>query len=609
MTRTTKRNLIFAIASIIVFCAVAVLLARAGGAGGDSGGGSSSGGGGEGLGYIIYIVIRLLLGLPFPLNIISVAIVGVGFFYFSRKTRQVVRQQTIYNQLPSGEGVKKAKGYDNFIKNNPDFNEELFKNNVRTAFLQIQQAWQDQDISRVRKFISDGVYQRFNTQFKMMQLLKQKNVLSDITVKNIYIDKVESDGLYDIVHTAIHASMNDRFTSEVDSSLNSGGKEEFVEYWSFLKKRGKPRVDIYQTDNCPNCGAPLPERMGEMSRCEACGTQTNSGEYDWVLSEITQADDYVSVHPKLAKSNDLNERVRDLINDTEDFSVQLVEDKASNGYLQILTAIALNDPTIMRRFVSDQVFEKVKSLMMDGVTAFNRIYLNDVYLIGVHEAEGKHHLSIAVKSSYQRVQLKDGRVMKLDQAVVSKTEVIVMSRDVNATAAKGSIYAHACASCGAPVENSLDLQCAYCGTPLNSTSNEWIITGLMSVAEYEQFKSANASSFGYSVDTSIIDKLYDVRDFALNNVMVMIAVDGTIGDEERQFAESLARKWGYNNDKIEPFFTMAASGNLVIKMPENQKQRNKIFKLMQKAAEADEHITEQEQALLDSIRSQYNIAA
>ncbi len=597
--------LITLIITVILLTAV-ILFARAGGAGGemDSGGG----GGDDGIIYLIYLIIRLLIELPFPLNIISVAVVIGGFVIFSYISKKKLKQQTIYNQLPTGEGVKKAKGYDSFIRNNPDFDEETFKSNVMAAFLKIQEAWEKQDISGVRKFISDGVYQRFNTQFKMMQLLKQRNTLEDVTVMNIYIDQVDSDGLYDIIHTAIHASITDRFISEMDSSLNSGGKEEFVEYWSFLKKRGKPRKDIYATDDCPNCGAPLPEDMGELSRCASCGTQTNSGEYDWVLSEITQADDYISSNPKLDKSPGLNEKIRNLIDENEDFSVQLVEDKASNGYLQIITALAYNDPAILRRFVSDNVFEKVQSRMTGGTVAYNRIYLNDVYIVGVSERGNINDLYIAIKSSSQRVGIEGNRVNKIDPVLMSDTEIVVMSRDKKAKASKGSIYAHICSSCGAPVENSLKLNCEYCGVPLNSTGNEWIITDLMTVAEYRSLVSINKSNFGYNIDPAAIDKLMDVRDFAFNNIMVVIASDGQMSAEEYRFAQDLADKWGYNTDRIGPLFGMAMSGNLVIKMPDDDKKRNKIFNLMDKAASID-GVTVEEQNLLRNIREQYGISA
>jgi hypothetical protein len=53
---------------------------------------------------------------------------------------------------------------------------------------------------------------------------------------------------------------------------------------------------------------------------------------------------------------------------------------------------------------------------------------------------------------------------------------------------------------------------------------------------------------------------------------------------------------------------MALSGNLVIKMPENQAKRVKIFRLMEKAAAID-RITAEERELLDSIRDEYGIPA
>jgi predicted lipid-binding transport protein (Tim44 family) len=605
-----RRSHLIALSVLALIFSCAILYARAGGAGGDSGGGSfvGDGGGDDGLGLLIYLVIRLLLELPFPLNVISVSILIGGFIIFSYITKKKVREQTIYNQLPAGDVVKKAAGYDNFIRNNPDFDEDQFKEIVRKAFLKIQDAWERQDLSGVRKFISDGVYQRFNTQFTMMQLLKQRNTLDNVTVKKIYIDRVNSDGLFDIIHVAINASITDRFISGLDSSLNSGGTEEFVEYWSFIKKRGRARKDLYYTDDCPSCGAPLPKDMGELSVCASCGTQTNSGEYDWVLSEITQADDYISANPKLDKSDDLNEKIRRLIDENEDFSVQLIEDKASNGYLQIITAIACNDPTIMRRFVSDEVFKKVTARMTGNTIAYNRIYLNDVYLVGASESDNLNNLYIAVKSSSQRISIENERVKLIDRVLISGTEIIVMSRDRNAAASKGSIYAHICASCGAPVENSLNIRCKYCDMPLNSTNNEWIVTDLMSVPEYNSFRSGNRQSFGYGVDPAMIDKLMDVRDYAFNNIMVVIAADGRISDEEHQFALDIASRWGYNLRRIEPLFDMALSGNLVIKMPENQAKRVKIFRLMEKAAAID-RITAEERELLDSIRDEYGIPA
>ncbi|MCX7680171.1 MAG: TIM44-like domain-containing protein [Spirochaetes bacterium] len=596
-----KRGIVFSVLIIIAFFPVTIY-ARAGG-GGDFSSGDS---GGEGIGTLIYILVRIIIELPFPFNVIVGSGVTVGFVIVTRLSQKKLKEQSILNQLPTGNSVKSAKGYSRFIAANPDFDEEVFKQAVRETFVKVQKAWEKQNVSEIRRVISDGVYQRFNTQFKMMSLLKQKNIITDITVKNVYIDRVESDGAFDIVHTAIHASLHDRYISELDSSLNTGGYEEFVEYWSFIKKRGNPRKDMYFTNNCPNCGSPLPADMGELAQCFSCNTITNSGEYDWVLSEITQADDYIAAHPRLSKSRPLTEKIQQLIDENEDFAVQLVEDKASNGYLQILTAIALNDPSIMRRFVSDDFFAKFTKTSSEQRIAYNRLFLNDVTLIGVVSDATMNILAIAVKCSSQRVRLLRNSIEKIDPVVFTKTDVMLLGRDKDFSHSRGSLYAHQCSSCGAPVANSLDITCNYCGTPLNSTKGEWIVLDILSPEQYSEYEEKN-KNFIYRKDIALLDKLMDVRDFAFNNVMVVMAADGVFHDDEKKFAQMLAQKWGYNTEKLEPFFEMAKSGQLTIRMPQDVQKIKKIFRLMKKAASIDREMTREEKEALDRVKASYGI--
>lgn len=570
---------------------------------GGGGGSSSNGGSGDGIGGLIIYIFMLI---PFPFNIIIIAIIIVGYIYLNKKRKQ----KSVLNQMPTGASSgAKPKGYEAFMLRNPTFDENKFKEKVKTAFTDLQYAWQDKNMSKVRKFLSDGMYQRLNTQFKMMDLLDQKNTIEKLTIKNVYIDKVDTDGVFDVVHVAIHASIVDKFISEKYKSLNSGGAEDFVEYWSFIRKKGADEKDMYSTNNCPKCGGELPKEASEVAKCEFCGSMVNSGEFDWVLSEVTQADDYISANPVM-KSANLGDAVMGLVHDNEDFAVQLIEDKASNGYLQIETARVAKDYKLMRRFVSDEAFEKLtKKFDAEQAFVYNRLFLNDVTLIGAMQKDGKNVLMIAIKSSYQRVVPKDKKVDLLDFAVTTKTDVVLMSRDIKAGENKGSIYSHSCPSCGGPAGDTLDTKCQYCGAELNSTSTEWIITDVMDLQSYYAYYSANAANFIAKVDPNKIDALYKVRDYAFNNVLIMVAADGSFDNEELEFTKKLAKKWGYNLDKIQPMFQMAQSGKLVIRMPEDQKSREKIFKLMEKAAQIDGNVSQEEQQLLDSLKQQYLSAA
>jgi len=595
--KQNKTVIIYHILVVLFLFSAVVVYARAGGGGGSSGGGGDDG--------IVGLLIYLFLAIPFPWNLIIIAIIVV-LYYFGRKK---AKQQSILNKLPSGQPTQKVKGYEQFVINNPGFDEFKFKEKVQSAFMQIQDAWQQQDLGKVRKFISDGVYQRFNTQFKMMKLLKQKNTIDKLSVKNIYIDKIETDGLFDIIHTAVHASIVDRFVSEAYPQLNSGGSEEFVEYWSFIKKRGVQESNLFNSQNCPKCGAALSQNAGDVSKCEYCGAITNLGDYDWVLSEITQADDYVSANPKLMKAGNLAGKIREMFANTDDFSIQQIEDKVSNGYLQIQTARVVKDPSILRRFVTNELYDKLSKEIPNENFIYNRLFLNDVTLVGAKQENNKNVLMVAVKSSYQRVAPMDKTISLIDYAVISKTEIVFVTRDINAGASKGSLYAHSCPSCGGQVGDSIDIKCQYCGTELNSTKNEWIISSVMDTYEYQSYYSDNSGELVGGVNPNKIDGLFEVRDFALNNLLIMMAADGKFEAEEKALAERIAKRWGYKLEKIQPMFDMAKGKSLVVRMPDNQKQRKKIFHLMEKAAKVDGNVSKEEQELLDNIKKQYPFAA
>ncbi len=588
---------------LLIFCSLFVLalplLARAGGAGDWS---DSGGGDGGGLDVIIYLIFRLL---PFPYNFIAIAALIVGYHFFKKSQKG----KSIYNSIPSEVQARPAAqvaGYNAFLQRNPGFSEQNFLQKVRTAFTSIQEAWAAGNISPVRRYISDGVYQRFFTQLQMMTLLRQTNTLNEIQVQNVRIDKVESDGVFDVLHVAVQALIDDRFISELDERLNSGGREQFVEYWSFIRKgrRDTPEAkDIYSSTSCPNCGSPLPADMTDLAKCSHCGSMVNSGEFDWVLAEITQAHDYVRLRSKAFASQSLQQKVNEIQLRDSGFSPQVIEDKVSNGYLQILTAHVFNDITRARRFLSDQMFESLKDAVTQTSHIYNRLYLNEVVLVAVEELETSLRLFVFIRSSFQRVSKADETVTIIDHAVFSKDEVVVLTRDKDVELAKGSLYAHACPSCGAPVEDSLDTKCGYCGAVFNSGSYDWVIDGIWSVEKYQQHLQS-ASVQGTSTDK--LEKQFKTKDYVLNNLMVVLAADGHISPEEQAFALSMAKKWGYKPEKIHGLMQEALAGRLSIIMPQKQKAYPKIIKMLERAAAVDNNISPEETAVINQIKSQYN---
>jgi len=588
-----RRNKVFLILLVLVLIlSQAALFARAGGAGGSSGSSGSSDSDGGAIFYLIYMIFRML---PFPFNFIFlILIVFAGWRYSKKKSND----SKAFNHLPSApaEGKKvefKGAQWEGFNRNE-------FIKKVEQAFMAIQKGWSEQHLSGVRRYLSDGLYQRFRTQFQMMKILKQENRLENLQIRDIWIEKAESDGEYQQLHCGIHASVRDRFIFPDFPSLNSGGQEEFTEFWTFIRKK-EAKGDLYSSVKCPGCGAPLQEDNLDVVTCPYCGNLLNNGSYDWILSEITQSEDWAASNKGLRKKEQVASKIQAQL-EGEDFSVQLLEDKASNAWFHIKSALTQGKPGEMARFMTDELYKKLNASEKEEAIAYSRLYLNHATLIAADYRGEKAQLYVLIKSSYQRVRLREGKnPILLDPYMSSHQEVLLMERDRNPGVSRGSLYADRCPSCGEPVKEAEAIRCPSCDELYNNGKKDWVISAVLSMAEYhEASKNADVQM---SVDA--LDGLYHVRDYAMNNLMLMIAVDGSFAQEEIELAKQFCKKLGYSAQQLQSLFSQASLGRLVIRMPEDMVSRKKIYRLMEKAAHSDQHLSPEEQNLLDHIEQQY----
>lgn len=570
---------------------------RAGGGGG-GGGSDDIGGGIEGIIWIIYFLISVL---PFPLNIIAIiAIIMIALMVFRKRKQATSGYNTI---APRMHGLQSdqdtAEAFEKY-----GISKEAFKQKIGKAFMDIQQAWMKQDLGQVRRYISDGVYQRFQTQFRMMKLLEQENILENIRLLNTTIIRIREDGPYIVAHVKIEASMNDTFRSKKYSNISASYLDHFVEYWSFIKLKQDRKKDLFHSYNCPNCGGALPEESGETSQCPYCSTITNSGEFDWILAEITQADDFVSHFNNPRRERVIPVKIQQNGGLGKDFSIQWLEDKASNGFLQIYTALVTKDVTSVRRFVSDAVFARIQDRVEKEIPfIYHRFYLNDVTVSDIYTIGNLDHILLTIKFTFQKVRIKGDKASFVEHAPVTREDIIVMQREQGAGIPAGKLYAHSCPNCGGPLKDTLDVQCPYCGSAVNSPKHEWIITEWEDVVVYknaqlEKQRVETAAALHQSWDTGL-----EVRDYAFNNMLVVMTADGVITEEEKAMIYHMERMWNFSPEKVRALLDLANSHRLSLRMPHNKEAKAEVIQYMERAAAADHHVSEEEKQLIETAKS------
>jgi hypothetical protein len=195
------------------------------------------------------------------------------------------------NDLPTLIDPDVASTLGALVERDPESTQEALRGRIDLVFHSLQQGWSSRDLSLIRPFVTDNLFQFFGYWIDLYQQQRARNVTEKARVNDVVIAKVLSDAVYDAVTVRLFATSLD-YTLSDDGVLLSGSRTEwrhYTEYWTLIRGRaahGRPRADPV----CPSCGALL--RIAMAGNCEYCHARVVSGDFDWVLSRIEQDDAY-----------------------------------------------------------------------------------------------------------------------------------------------------------------------------------------------------------------------------------------------------------------------------------------------------------------------------
>lgn len=173
----------------------------------------------------------------------------------------------------------------------PTFDWNAFTQRVALCFSELQVGWSNRDLSRVRPFVSDNLFQSQAYWIDLYLQARARNVTEGGRITNLELANVLRDKWFDALTVRLYATSTD-YTIADDGKLLSGNKSRqraYSEYWTFIRSAGKTGP-TKTTPNCPSCGAPL--KINQAGACGYCNVKVTTGEFDWVLSRIEQDDSY-----------------------------------------------------------------------------------------------------------------------------------------------------------------------------------------------------------------------------------------------------------------------------------------------------------------------------
>ena len=174
----------------------------------------------------------------------------------------------------------------------PAFSWPALSARVATIFGAFHESWTAQDLTAVRPFLSDNLFEAQSYWVAAYKKQGLRNISERPELRGQEVCKVESDGHYDLVTVRVWAQNFD-YTLDAAGQVVGGRRDaprQYTEYWTLIRGKGAhgaPKAERV----CPSCGAPA-EQINMAGQCQHCGNKITNGQFDWVLSRIEQDEVY-----------------------------------------------------------------------------------------------------------------------------------------------------------------------------------------------------------------------------------------------------------------------------------------------------------------------------
>lgn len=579
-------------------------IARPGGGQNFSGGGGGGVGGGGGDGAIIYLLAWLVIRYP-HVGIPVVIVVGVGWFILNRRkgdgtTRSAVRRleknapQRLANPLISAMGINQLKARDE------EFDTQAFLTSVRRGAESLNTAWCDEKLGDVRRFLSDGVMNRFQVLLDLNRNLGVRNVMSAASILGVNIAHVESDDLFDTIHVRLVGEARDMDLPldqlpQQDAHLMRQPKNRYVEYWSLIRRRGARTVPGHEAleGTCPNCGAPL--EVSDSVRCEHCEVIVNSGEHGWVLAEITQESEW-----KQAGAAAEIPGLELLREHDQGLSRQSIEDRASYLFWKWIQALGTHDASPLAKVAAADFHASVSTQIENRARSGGRIGLSrpavgsvDLVACKPGAAEGEPDLAF--------VRIRWIAAWNQGSPPTPSSEILVMARAQGAGGTVGISYAK-CAECAGPLPSTDAPACEYCGTAIVLNEREWHIE---TIARPEAIAIPTSPQIAAQSPTDLpqwaLPDLSNLQDrmALLTRMAAIMAADGVVEPRERKLLKSMSKRWQVPYEQVQPILEGRAPAPDLA--PTNEREKGLFLLGLVLAALVDGRVDARERRMIHGV--------
>lgn len=171
----------------------------------------------------------------------------------------------------------------------PGFDHAAFTEKLANLYVQMQDTWQNKNISPVRPYLTDALYSQMERQLDAIRRQGYTNYIERIAVLGVLPRGYYQRGNDDHIVVELRTRIVDYTKDDATGKLISGDpqKERFMTYeWDLVRPSGTLTAakDAVTSVRCPSCGAPL--SINQSAKCPYCESVVTLAKHDWAIYAI-----------------------------------------------------------------------------------------------------------------------------------------------------------------------------------------------------------------------------------------------------------------------------------------------------------------------------------
>jgi hypothetical protein len=498
--------LLAVVALVVLLITADDALARVGGGqnfstGGGGGGGSwgGGGGGGDGLGLILYFILRLCI--EYPAIGIPLLILFVLYLLLRSWMGRGSRAHGVYRTHQGGSAPaptsaparRDAQGLKLLVERDSGFSMPVLQEFLELVHRRALEAVGSGDWSALRPFVDD------TARNDLVRSCAGVDAISEVVHGGLRIEQILVRGAW----TTLSATF---LGSRLEKTAGGERRVYFEERWRF--RRASDAVSLPPEETlrmgCPSCGAAI--ETDTMGRCGACETPITKGQLQWQAIGMQQlvrravrapqvgalaGGDEPSVHLPSRLAPDLATAYRAFAARHPDFDATAFKERVRAIFLALQQAWSDGAWTRARPYCTDPMFQNLRFYMEQYLQAGLHNKLDDIKI------EKVELVKVDLDAWYESVTVRLWASMK-DYVVDSEGMVVGGNDKVQrrfseywtflraAGSGAEAKDVHHCPSCGAPLDKVSQVGiCGYCESKITTGRFDWVLSRIDQAEVYQ----------------------------------------------------------------------------------------------------------------------------